>query len=1522
MNTTSSLFCWIAVILIWISGLSVCRSQNLVPNPGFETNTACPDNYGSGGPMLCTPWINGNLATADYFNTCATNANVQIPTNLFGSQPAHTGNAYAGFWARESFIWREYLQVQLTQPLVAGISYEVSFYVSLADLHCAVTHVGAYLSSVPPDPNTIGPLAAIPQIQANIGYVNDKDNWVLITGCFLASGGEEWITIGNFYNNPNSPLDPSCSSSNFSYYYLDDVSVIEGDPVNTLPLDLGGPVTSCDSYVINPGISGVDFLWSDGSTGPTLTVTQSGTYSLTITSGCSNFGEDNIDVTINISAPPVDIGPPNVTICSGQSYTISLNPTAGDYTWQDGSTSPNYSISLSGLYQVTLDDGCDVTTDQIIVTVLNPPAPFSLGADAILCSGDVISYSFDPTLGSFLWQDNTTSSSYIINAGGQYSLTITNTCGEISDDVVVNDVAPPLVELGAPQISICAGQNFTLNLDPNVGDYVWQDGSTSPDYTVSAAGNYSVTVTNGCGMGSDQIIVNVIDPPSVFSLGNDTGLCSGDDIVFSFDPSLGNFQWQDNSSSPNYTIITGGTYQLTISNQCGQVSDAILVTDLPSAFVDLGPSEQTICEGQQINFTLDPGIGSYMWQDGSTALTYSVSIAGTYAVTVTNSCGSMNDTVNVTMVSEPVFDLGPDMVVCPAQLPVLLDAGDAQNATSFHWQDNSTSSQFLVTGPGIYAVTVSNSCFSVVDQVQVVVENASPTVVLPADQSLCPGQTILLDGGGLIGNYAWQDGSTSSTFLVSQPGTYVLNISNQCGSGSDTITVTYADALPALDLGPDFSLCPGEQFTLHPNVSGVNFVWQDMSHADSLIVSLPGLYSLQISNACGAASDSVIVAINSNPPIVDLLPMINLCSGDVVTIDAGISGVQYLWSDGSQTSSINVSNPGLYSITVSNTCGIDSDSIVVVDAGLPPSIALGPDISICPGEIIVLSPVSSNVNSWNWQDGSSQLTYVVNSPGLVSVQVSNNCGVSADSINVALLPAVPLLDLGGDTAICPGEMLTLAINLPGVNTTWLDGSADNNYIVSDSGLVYATISNQCGLSSDTIEVSLLPGVPFLNLGTDQSICPGTTINISPGLTGVNYLWQDGSTASSFNATLPGFISLTISNSCGASTDSIEIFNDTNGPEVHLGNDIIACDGDTINLVADALGVNYLWQDGSTIANFSTSVSGTFIIQVSNACGADADTVNVEITGRPPFISLGQDTLLCEGSILELHATADAQTTLLWQDGTTLPVMNVTLPGTYILTESNHCGITSDTIDVEYKSPPSTFDLGPDTILCPGEFIILTAPDTTNMITWQDGSHDISMIGDKSQSYILTMSNQCGSVQDSLSIRIDNTMPKLDIENQELNCKIDNITLDATQPFDATYQWSTGSDLPSINVNAPGVYSVKVSTTCLVVQKDIEIVRTGDCDHEVYIPNVFSPNDDQRNDEFIISFYSVQDIESVQCSIFDRWGNLIFKTEDLSVAWDGKYRNEAVQSGVYLYLINIDYLGGDHQTFKGDVTVIR
>jgi hypothetical protein len=299
-----------AFILVEFFSTECLVGQNLAPNPDLEFYTVCPSDLAlPGSPLPCVPWIAASFASTDYFNSCSNPSNVGVPDNVKGWQPAHSGVGYCGF-AVKGFVldYREYLEAPLNQQLIGGQWYHVSFYVSLADDYCGIQQLGAYFSNAPL-PSGFGfslPYDSVPQIETNGVFLNDTANWILIQGCFKAKGGEAYITIGNFHHDSETPLDTSCVAQfPGAYYYIDDITVNEVTSV--VAVDLGNDTTSCYSVTLDAGIAGVDYYWSNGSTDSTITVTTSGTYSLTVYDGCQT-GVDSIHVQITNQAS-VEISP-------------------------------------------------------------------------------------------------------------------------------------------------------------------------------------------------------------------------------------------------------------------------------------------------------------------------------------------------------------------------------------------------------------------------------------------------------------------------------------------------------------------------------------------------------------------------------------------------------------------------------------------------------------------------------------------------------------------------------------------------------------------------------------------------------------------------------------------------------------------------------------------------------------------------------------------------------------------------------------------------------------------------------------------------------------------------------------------------------------------------------------------------------------------------------------------------------------------------------------------------------------
>jgi hypothetical protein len=236
----------IAAILVALPLL--CKGQgNLVPNGSFEIHSDCT------GPFriwLAPPWLgSGPICSPDYFNECAV-AYYCVPQNNSGFQYAQSGVAYGGFFAysTNSNSGREFVQVELTEPIVAGVRYEVVFHVSLADSFLyAVSTLGAHFSTnqiVRNDYSIVG-LGLVSQVNSEEGMVfDDKENWVEVRDTFNSrDGGERFITIGNFNLDAESGVvfvGNGDHDFTHAYYYIDDVSVIALD---SIPNSIAEPAT-------------------------------------------------------------------------------------------------------------------------------------------------------------------------------------------------------------------------------------------------------------------------------------------------------------------------------------------------------------------------------------------------------------------------------------------------------------------------------------------------------------------------------------------------------------------------------------------------------------------------------------------------------------------------------------------------------------------------------------------------------------------------------------------------------------------------------------------------------------------------------------------------------------------------------------------------------------------------------------------------------------------------------------------------------------------------------------------------------------------------------------------------------------------------------------------------------------------------------------------------------------------------------------------------------------------------------
>jgi outer membrane protein OmpA-like peptidoglycan-associated protein len=221
--------------VLWLSFFTLC-SQNLVPNPGFEEYVKCPGSYMlNRNEFAIHGWQSPTSGTPDHFHSCST-GEADVPVNWAGNSNAHTGKGYAGI-----YVWttgrdyREYLECELAEPLVAGEKYVLEFYYKLAsNTVYATNRMGLALSQsrVTETRDDVLGITPVLSVEKDTAMTAATGSWEQARMEYMAQGGERYVIIGNFFSNAQTRftrlpfrygLNPMLNDK--AYYYIDDVLV-------------------------------------------------------------------------------------------------------------------------------------------------------------------------------------------------------------------------------------------------------------------------------------------------------------------------------------------------------------------------------------------------------------------------------------------------------------------------------------------------------------------------------------------------------------------------------------------------------------------------------------------------------------------------------------------------------------------------------------------------------------------------------------------------------------------------------------------------------------------------------------------------------------------------------------------------------------------------------------------------------------------------------------------------------------------------------------------------------------------------------------------------------------------------------------------------------------------------------------------------------------------------------------------------------------------------------------------------
>ena len=548
----------------------------------------------------------------------------------------------------------------------------------------------------------------------------------------------------------------------------------------------------------------------------------------------------------------------------------------------------------------------------------------------------------------------------------------------------------------------------------------------------------------------------------VINLGSDTTFCGNFSLTLS--TGVASTVWSTGTTATSITVTTPGTYWATISTtSCGvsSVSDTIVVTQLPPAVPFSLGNDTTFCN--TVNATLATGNASTLWSTGVTASQITVTTPGTYWASISGACGNATDSIILSLVQSPApINLGPDSVFCNI-LNTILSTGNASTL----WSTGVTASQIIVTTPGIYWATISNSCGTVSDTVNYTLQQSPSPINLGPDSTFCNAVNVLLTGGNA--STLWSTGITASQISVSASGTYWATNANACGVESDTVVLSIFQMPPSIFIGNDTVFCNVVSSTL--STGNATTLWSTGFVGASITVTTSGTYWAAIANPCGFVSDTVNITMLTLPSSINLGNDTTFCDAFNVVLSTGIATT--VWSTGVTAPQINIATSGNYFATVSNACGTVSDTILISQLTTP-FFSLGTDITFCEGDSAqIIIPITAT--NLLWSNGETDSSIIVFQQGVYWAQAWNNSLCPAkDSVHV-FVETIPQFDLGPDTTFCSYDpyIMNVPFNILNDNFHWQDNSTATFYSVTEPGVYTLTVNTDCGNFSDTKTVNII-----------------------------------------------------------------------------------------------------------------------------------------------------------------------------------------------------------------------------------------------------------------------------------------------------------------------------------------------------------------------------------------------------------------------------------------------------------------
>ena len=1193
---------------------------------------------------------------------------------------------------------------------------------------------------------------------------------------------------------------------------------------------------------VSGGTSPYSYNWSNGAVSQNLSNIPAGTYSVVITDahGCTSATSG-----VAISQPSASLSSSvsttnNVSCFGGANGAINLNVNGGtlpySYSWSSGATTQNLNNVLAGTYTVTITDAHGCTASNSGLQITQPGAALNSSAAStsdVSCNGGTNGGITMTVTGGTLpytyqWNNGTTTQNLSNISAGNYTVTVTdlNGCTTSVSAISITEPAAALSSLvnATNDVSCFGGTNGTVTLNVTGGTtpytFNWSNGTHSQNLSNVNAGTYSVTVidVNGCSTSSSGIVISQPANPLTASVSasQNVSCYSGANGLINLAVSGGTgpytYNWSNGANTQDISGLSSGTYTVTITDENGCTFNQFASISQPSSALSASASvsQNVSCFGgsnASINLNANGGTTpySYLWSNGSSTQNVNNISSGTYTVTITDANGcTANQTKTVTQPSNALS----------------ASSSVSQNVSCFFGSNGAI--------------------------------NASAS------------------GGTSPYSFLWNNGATSQNISSLSAGAFTVIITDANGcttSQSQVITQPSSGLSAAATVSQDVSCFAGTNGSVNLNVIGgtapYTYNWSNSSTTQSINNLSAGTYTVSITdaNGCLYSTNATIIQPSSGISASANVTQNVSCNGGAngsidLTVSGGTVPYTYDWSNSSTTQDLSNLSAGIYTVAITDANGctyLQGGTITEPAASLAASSTVTANISCFSGnngsvDLSVSGGTSPYSYSWNTGASSQDLTGL--SAGTYSVTVTDANGCTALNTAVILQPAGALsssITVTSSVLCHGGNAGTIDLSVSGGTTpytyNWSNGATTEDLSGLAAGTYSATITDANGcFSSVTGTVTQPASALGANISVTQNVSCNSGANgalslaVSGGTAPYAYNWSNGATTQNISNLASGTYSVSITDANGCTETATGTITQPAGSlsALALVSQNVSCysgANGSIDLTVNGgtPPYTYSWSNGANIEDISGLISGTYIVNITdaNGCTTSQSAVVMQPSGSLTATASTTQNVSCFGGANgTIDLTVNGGTSpysFSWSNGASTEDISNLSTGIYTvnITDGNGCTfIQNGTISQPSGSLTANANVTQNVSCNSGAngaiSLSVTGGTLPYSYNWSNGTTNQNLNNLSAGTYTVTITdaNGCSAIQTQTVSQPSGALSATSAASQNVSCfggSNGSITLTVTGgtiPY--SYNWSNSSTTQNLGNLSSGSYTVTIT----------------------------------------------------------------------------------------------------------------